>query len=62
MIKGVNVKKLKIIPDDRGRLMEIMRVSQVMIQPQQVYLTTAYENTVKDKSHFHMHKKQTDMN
>jgi dTDP-4-dehydrorhamnose 3,5-epimerase len=52
MIKGVNVKKLKIIPDDRGRLMEIMRVSQTSVQPKQVYLTTAYENIVKDKTHF----------
>lgn len=60
MIEGVRVKKLKIIPDERGRLMEILRVSQAMIQPQQVYLTTAYENVVKDESHFHMHKKQTD--
>ena len=60
MISGVKVKKLKIIPDGRGRLMEIFRISQTMVQPQQIYLTTAYENTVKDKSHFHMHKKQTD--
>lgn len=60
MIDGVKVKRLKIIPDERGRLMEILRVSQTMIQPHQVYLTTAYENIVKDKSHFHMHRKQTD--
>lgn len=60
MIDGVRVKKLKIIPDDRGRLMEILRVSQSKIQPRQVYLTTAYENIVKDKNCFHMHKKQTD--
>ena len=25
MINGVKVKKLKIIPDERGRLMEILR-------------------------------------
>jgi len=25
MIEGVKVKKLKVIPDERGRLMEIMR-------------------------------------
>lgn len=60
MISGVKVKKLKVIPDERGRLMEILRVSQAMFQPQQVYLTTAYENIVKDKNNFHMHKIQTD--
>lgn len=60
MIEGVNVKKLKVIPDDRGRLMEILRVSETVIEPRQVYLTTAYEGVVKDKTHFHMHKKQTD--
>ena len=26
MIDGVIVKKLKVIPDERGRLMEIMRL------------------------------------
>ena len=60
MIEGVKVKKLKVVPDDRGRLMEILRVSETKIQPQQVYLTTAHENVVKDKEHFHMHNNQTD--
>ena len=60
MIEGVRVKKLKVIPDERGRLMEILRVSETGIQPQQVYLTTAYEGVVKDKENFHMHKNQTD--
>ncbi len=60
MIEGVKVKKLKVIPDERGRLMEILRVSETGIQPQQVYLTTAYEGVVKDKENFHMHKNQTD--
>ena len=60
MIEGVKVKKLKIIPDDRGRLMEILRVSETKIQPRQIYITTAYENVVKDKKSFHMHKNQTD--
>lgn len=60
MIEGVRVKRLKVITDERGRLMEILRVSQTHIQPQQVYLTTAYENVIKDKEAFHMHKKQTD--
>lgn len=60
MIEGVKIKKLKLIRDDRGRLMEILRTSETTIQPQQVYLTTAYENIVKDEDNFHMHKKQTD--
>ena len=60
MIAGVKVKKLKVIPDERGRLMEILRVSETEAKPQQVYLTTAYENVVKDKESFHMHKNQTD--
>jgi len=60
MIEGVKVKKLKVIPDERGRLMEILRVSETGVQPQQVYLTTAYENVVKDKDYFHIHKNQTD--
>ncbi len=61
MIEGVRVKKLKVIADERGRLMEILRVSETKAQPQQVYLTTAYEDVVKDKENFHMHKKQTDL-
>lgn len=60
MIEGVRVKKLKPILDERGRLMEIFRVSETDILPQQVYLTTAYEGVVKDKEYFHMHKCQTD--
>ena len=60
MIDGAEVKNLKFISDERGRLMEILRVSQAKMQPRQVYLTTAYENIAKDKNAFHMHKKQTD--
>ncbi|MDD5449096.1 MAG: dTDP-4-dehydrorhamnose 3,5-epimerase family protein [Candidatus Omnitrophica bacterium] len=60
MIDGVKVKKLKVLSDKRGRLMEILRVSETHCPPNQVYLTTAYEGVVKDKDSFHMHKKQTD--
>lgn len=60
MIEGVKVKKLKVIPDDRGMLMEIFRVSEIGIKPEQVYMTTAFEGAVKDKDKFHMHKSQTD--
>lgn len=58
MIDGVKVKKLKVIPDDRGRLMEILRVDDPIFQKfGQVYMTTAYPGVVKA---WHYHKKQTD--
>ena len=60
MIDGVSLKQLKVIPDERGRLLEIFRVSDNNIQPAQVYMTTAYEGVVKDKHAFHMHNLQTD--
>ena len=60
MIDGVKVKKLKMIPDSRGRLMEIFRVSETGIDPKQVYMTTALEGVVKDKDKFHMHNGQDD--
>lgn len=60
MIEGLEVKKLKVNSDKRGRLMEMFRVSETRTQPRQVYMTTAFENAVKDKDAFHMHKNQTD--
>jgi len=60
MIEGVKVKKLKVISDERGRLMEIFRLSQEGISPKQIYMTTALEGVIKDKDFFHMHKKQID--
>jgi dTDP-4-dehydrorhamnose 3,5-epimerase len=58
MIEGVKTKKLKIIPDDRGRLMEILRQDDDMFERfGQVYMTTAYPGVVKA---WHYHKKQTD--
>jgi len=58
MINGVNVKKLKVIPDDRGRLMEIMRRDDKFFKKfGQVYMTTAKPGTVKA---WHYHKKQED--
>jgi dTDP-4-dehydrorhamnose 3,5-epimerase-like enzyme len=60
MIDGVQVRQLKEIRDDRGKLMEMFRASETGVRPQQVYLTTALEGVVKDKDGFHMHKKQVD--
>ncbi len=58
MIKDVKVKKLKIIPDERGRLMEILRSDEEIFQKfGQVYMTSAYPGSVKA---WHYHKKQDD--
>jgi len=58
MIEGVRVKKLKLIPDERGRLMEILRRDDEQFKRfGQVYMTTAYPGVVKA---WHYHKRQTD--
>jgi dTDP-4-dehydrorhamnose 3,5-epimerase len=58
MIDGVVVKQLKYIPDERGRLMEILRADDDMFARfGQVYLTTTYPHVVKA---WHYHKKQDD--
>ncbi|MDD5136341.1 MAG: dTDP-4-dehydrorhamnose 3,5-epimerase family protein [Candidatus Omnitrophica bacterium] len=58
MIDGVKVKKLRIIPDDRGRLMEILRNDDDIFEKfGQVYMTTARPGVVKA---WHYHKKQDD--
>ena len=58
MIKGVEVKKLKIVPDDRGRLMEILRSDEPIFEKfGQVYMTTAFPGVVKA---WHYHKLQDD--
>lgn len=58
MIEGVIIKKLKVIPDERGRLMEILRADDDFFEKfGQVYLTTAYPGVVKG---WHYHKKQAD--
>ena len=58
MIKGVKTKKLRVMPDERGWLMEILRADDEIFEKfGQVYLTTAYPGVVKA---WHYHKKQTD--
>jgi dTDP-4-dehydrorhamnose 3,5-epimerase len=58
MIDGVKVKKLRVIPDERGRLMEILRADDKMFRAfGQVYMTTAYPGVVKG---WHYHKEQSD--
>jgi len=58
MINGAKVKKLKVIPDERGRLMEMLRNDdELFLKFGQIYLTTGYPGVVKG---WHYHKKQTD--
>ena len=58
LIEGVKIKKLRVIPDERGWLMEILRRDdEIFKQFGQVYLTTAYPGVVKG---WHYHRKQTD--
>ena len=58
MIEGVMIKKLRVIPDERGRLMEILRMDDEIFKGfGQVYMTTAYPGVVKG---WHYHKKQYD--
>ncbi|OPY70588.1 MAG: hypothetical protein A4E57_00430 [Syntrophorhabdaceae bacterium PtaU1.Bin034] len=58
MIEGVKVKKLKLIPDERGRLMEMLRSDEdIFVKFGQVYMTTTYPQVVKA---WHYHKKQDD--
>ena len=58
MIDGVITKKLRLIPDERGRLMEILRSDDdLFLKFGQVYVTTTYPGVVKA---WHKHEKQTD--
>ena len=58
MILGVLTKPLKVIPDERGWLMEMLRDDDPFYQKfGQVYLTVVYPDVVKG---WHYHKKQTD--
>lgn len=58
MIEGIKIKELKVIPDERGRLMEILRQDDVLfLKFGQVYMTTTYPGVVKA---WHKHEKQTD--
>ncbi|UCH12536.1 MAG: dTDP-4-dehydrorhamnose 3,5-epimerase family protein, partial [Candidatus Omnitrophota bacterium] len=58
MIDGVKVKKLKVIPDERGRLMEILRRDdEIFTEFGQVYMTVAKPGIVKA---WHFHRLQQD--
>ena len=58
MIDGVRVKALKVISDERGWLMEMLRSDdEIFVGFGQVYMTAAYPGVVKG---WHYHKKQID--
>ncbi|MBI2870214.1 MAG: dTDP-4-dehydrorhamnose 3,5-epimerase family protein [Candidatus Omnitrophica bacterium] len=58
LIDGVEVKKLKVLPDGRGRLMEMVRSDDPFFTSfGQVYMTSVYPGVVKG---WHYHKKQVD--
>ena len=58
LIEGVAARVAKVLPDERGRLGEIMRADDPWFEKfGQVYFTTTYPGVVKA---WHFHKKQTD--
>jgi dTDP-4-dehydrorhamnose 3,5-epimerase len=58
MIDGVMTKKLKVIPDERGRLMECLRNDDdLFLGFGQFYMTTTFPGVVKG---WHLHEVQYD--
>jgi len=58
LIDGVRTKGLKVVPDERGRLMEMLRADdELFTKFGQVYVTAAYPGVVKA---WHYHERQTD--
>lgn len=58
LLHGVKVKQLRVIPDSRGRLVEILRADDEVFNGfGQVYMTTTRPGIVKA---WHLHKKQYD--
>ena len=59
LIDGVEAKRARVIPDERGRLGEILRADDPFFSKfGQTYFTTTYPGVVKA---WHFHKKQTDI-
>ena len=59
MIHGVKTRRAKVMPDERGRLAEIIRSDdpEMNVKFGQVYMTTAYPGVTKA---WHFHRKQWD--
>jgi dTDP-4-dehydrorhamnose 3,5-epimerase len=59
VIEGVKTKHLRVIPDEWGYLMEMLRCDDEMFEKfGQVYFPVVYPDVVKG---WHYHKKQTDI-
>jgi dTDP-4-dehydrorhamnose 3,5-epimerase len=57
MIQGVQIALRKVIPDDRGKIMHIMKSSDIQFNAfGEVYCSTVYPGVVKG---WHLHKKMT---
>jgi dTDP-4-dehydrorhamnose 3,5-epimerase len=58
-IEGVQVRQLRVMPDERGWLMEILRCDDAGLFSQfgQVYVSATYPGVVKA---WHRHERQTD--
>ncbi|MBW2062172.1 MAG: dTDP-4-dehydrorhamnose 3,5-epimerase family protein [Deltaproteobacteria bacterium] len=57
-IDGIETMELRVIPDERGRLMEMLRADDPVFEKfGQVYLSTTYPGVVKA---WHMHRLQHD--
>jgi dTDP-4-dehydrorhamnose 3,5-epimerase len=58
-IEGVRSKPLKVLADQRGRLMELVRADdEIFTAFGQVYLTTTLPGVIKA---WHLHERQTDL-
>ncbi len=58
MIHGVSIKQLKVIPDDRGFLMEMLRCDDKLFEKfGQVYMTGCIKGVAKA---WHYHREQVD--
>ena len=58
LIDGVRTKTLRVIPDERGRLFEMLRRDEPLFMSfGQVYCTTVHQGVVKG---WHYHKRQVD--
>ncbi|MBU1669806.1 MAG: dTDP-4-dehydrorhamnose 3,5-epimerase family protein [Actinobacteria bacterium] len=58
MIDGVAIKPLRVVPDERGFLMEMMRSDDEVYEKfGQAYVTTTYPGVVKG---WHLHRVQDD--
>jgi dTDP-4-dehydrorhamnose 3,5-epimerase len=58
MIEGVHITEVRLIPDDRGYLMELLRDDDpLFVKFGQCYVTATYPGVVKA---WHAHQRQTD--